>query len=118
MHREIHGEPLPPEFIGFPRNLKKMWEHRQNLLGTMRYVVNRWNIQDETIHGHVQNYAVCCERFEQWVSMAIKAQITGQRDPYIQILKEIPAVYQDEFFTLADFYNHSASWYAENQTRL
>lgn len=74
-----------------------MWEHRQNLLGTMRYVIDRWSIRDEIIHSRVQDYAACCDRFEQWIGMAIKAQITGQMDPYICINEEIPTVYQDEF---------------------
>ena len=118
LQKQIKGEPLPPEFIGFSRNLKKMWEHRQNLLGTMRYVIDRWNIQDEIIYTRTRDYAACCDRFEQWIGMVIKAQITGQTDPYIHILKEIPSVYHDEFFILADFYNHCVSWYTENQTRL
>ena len=118
LRRTLNGEPMPPTFLGFARNLKKMLEHRQNLLHTMRYVMDRWNIQNDEIDWHVQSYASCCERAENWMSMALKAELTGDTSLYACIAEEIPAAYREEYLMLADFYNLCLAWYYENHTRV
>lgn len=118
LQRRLNGEALPPEFRGFSRNLKKMLEHRQNLLHTMRYVMDRWNIRDEEMGAHVRDYNACCERTEKWMNIAIKAEMTGRTDLYACIAEEIPGAYRDEYWLLGDFYNRCVTWYSDNHTRI
>ena len=44
LRRTLNGEPMPP-ISRFCPQPQKMLEHRQNLLHTMRYIMDRWNIK-------------------------------------------------------------------------
>ena len=52
------------------------------------------------------------------MSMALKAELTGDTSLYACIAEEIPAAYREEYLMLADFYNLCLAWYYENHTRV
>jgi len=100
-----------PERMHLARTIKKLHEHRCLLLTSLQYVQKKWNIDTPGIHQCIKTYRTCCNRFSKWSKIAIKYELTHEKQLLYTIAEKIDSAYMQEKDTLLQFRGQAYEWY-------
>lgn len=93
------------------RAVKKLSEHRQMLLVTMRYIYDKWGKCMHKKAAHlIHEYEESCKSVERWLILALRYDKTKDISCLKIILGEIPEVYKKEWSILNNFINKTIDW--------
>ncbi|MCI8694195.1 MAG: hypothetical protein HFH91_16030 [Lachnospiraceae bacterium] len=116
LKREIAGEPFPESFRGVSYAVKKISEHHNFMLISMKYLKNKWGtVMNEMADACICRYENCVIKSKRWMNIVLKYEQTKDIELLNKIVLEIPTTYEEEYDILDIFLHKSINWIEFNE---
>ena len=116
LDKEIAGEMFSDSFRGLSSAAKKVSEHQNLILISMRYLREKWGlVMNGMAESCIIEYENCTIKIKRWLNMILKYEQTKTVELLKEIAFEIPIVYRDEYDVLDLFLHKSINWNEFNE---
>ena len=121
MIREDIGKLLDVQDISeataenFTKSLKKLHEHQSVIQQSMEWFMKELSIEDALLADFVRQYKECCGELQKLYLMALKFEMTHNKELLKRVQDELLDLYKSEYACLSQFDALAKQHYYENQ---